>query len=186
MIIGLGHVARVGKDTVAEFLEKEHGYTRLAFADELRRLAVKVNPIVGPNYRLGNAIADHGWEGAKTQFPEVRIFLQHLGTACRDVFNEKIWVNRVADQIYENPRRDYVITDVRFRNECDVLKRFDNEIPVKLVKVFRPGYVASGHVSETALINYAWDYVLDNTGTIDDLGHAVVRMLDAFAPVASE
>ena len=36
MIIGLGYKARVGKDTVGDYLVKNHGFVRLGFADALK------------------------------------------------------------------------------------------------------------------------------------------------------
>lgn len=36
LVIGLHGLPRVGKDTIAEYLAERHGFTRLAFADELK------------------------------------------------------------------------------------------------------------------------------------------------------
>lgn len=182
MIIGVGHVARVGKNTVGDILEREHGFVQLSFADRLKQLALKIDPIVGPNMRLGQIVAEHGYEDAKMLAPEVRIFLQHLGTACRNTFHKNVWVNPIIDRILEDVKKDYVITDVRFANECGGLKELTSiaGLDVRLVKVERPGYGAAGHVSETELVSYPWQYVLRNDGTLDDLGHRVTVMLDAF------
>ena len=46
MILGLAGYATSGKDTVGRYLVEEHGFTRLAFADTLKRFALAVNPIV--------------------------------------------------------------------------------------------------------------------------------------------
>lgn len=42
MIIGIGGEKESGKDTVADMLVKEHSYRRLAFADNLKNMCIKV------------------------------------------------------------------------------------------------------------------------------------------------
>ena len=45
-ILGLVGRKQSGKDTFAQRLVEEHGYTRLAFADPLKAVALAANPIV--------------------------------------------------------------------------------------------------------------------------------------------
>jgi len=83
----------------------------------------------------------------------------------------------------------WVITDVRFPNELDCIKNglLGKPIPKNdfrfLVRVNRPDRNLSYtnqtiHPSETALDEYLkWDYVIDNTGTLDDLAFEVHTML---------
>lgn len=42
MIIGLSGQARAGKDTVADFLVKNHGFVKIAFADEIKRICMRL------------------------------------------------------------------------------------------------------------------------------------------------
>ena len=46
-IIGLTGFDGAGKTTVANYLEREHGFTVVSFADELKRLLMILDPIVG-------------------------------------------------------------------------------------------------------------------------------------------
>ena len=46
MIIGLSGYAQVGKDTVAQILVEEYGYSRIGFADIIRNACYRLNPIV--------------------------------------------------------------------------------------------------------------------------------------------
>jgi hypothetical protein len=178
--------ARSGKDSVAEVLTEEFGYRRLAFADELKEAALRTDPIISwiPNFytdgsgepiRLNELIADDGWERVKDEYPEVRRFLQHLGHAMRQV-DPEVWIWPVIEHIercYEADRR-IVITDCRYRNEADTLRRNG----FLLVRVVRPGAGGDQHVSETELDDYPVDFTLKNTGSLEDLREAA-RMLGA-------
>jgi hypothetical protein len=192
MLIGLGNYARVGKDAVASVLVQEHGFTRVAFADALKELALKADPLIYSNAmvnvatgrgHLKQVVHANGWENAKNQFPEVRKFLQNLGVAAREVMGENVWVDAAFAGFNQHGpegrflgESDVVVTDVRFPNEFERIK----DLGGKLVKVSRPGYgPANQHVSETALEDFEWDYELQNNGTLDDLPAKVASMLEA-------
>ena len=77
MIIGLTGYARSGKDTVASILVEDYGFTRVAFADPIRDLLLKINPILENGYRLGEHVKEFGWELAKAR-TEVPVSYTHL------------------------------------------------------------------------------------------------------------
>lgn len=140
-IIGVTGYARHGKDTVGRVLVEEFGYTRFAFADILKSMALTLNPIVLVDdedqaefeakgaeldppariptgfHRLADIVAEYGWELAK-EIKEVRRFLQVLGTeAVRDHLGDDTWVNAVDIAIAKAGVTDVVMTDARFPNE---------------------------------------------------------------------
>lgn len=163
MIIGLSGYARSGKDEVAKILVEEYGYKRIAFADNIRKLLYATNPQVGGN-RLQFLVEDYGWDVAKSQ-PEVRHLLQSLGVAARNLFGEDFWVAQALSQVHlEN---NWVITDVRFTNEADRIKQYDNS---QVWRIKRTGVEAvNGHVSEHDMDGYQVDMILKNEGTLEDL-----------------
>lgn len=176
-IVGIGHVARVGKDTAGEALCRDLGFTRVGFADQLKELAKLIDPIVTSSTvtvntdvgkgRLSWVVKGLGWEAAKDQYREVRRFLQALGEAGRLTFGEDFWINRAlsdakADRI--------VVTDVRYLNEAEAIRAMGG----LLIRINRPGRVASGHVSETDLLGFEWDEEFDNNGSIQELQQHVV------------
>lgn len=161
MIIGLGHQARVGKDTAAAILVDKYGFKRLAFADRLKAMALEINPLVLTEKRLAMVVAQIGWEEAKL-IPEVRRFLQALGVAARDHLGNDVWVWPILEEMDAYPDRDYVITDVRFPNEFDDLVGYG----ATMVKLTRDGSDAGDHISETALADADWDFVIQNVGTL--------------------
>jgi len=159
-VIGLSGYARTGKDTIAAILVEQHGYQRIAFADQLRELTLRIDPYVTTaGTRLSTVIGQYGWERAKDTFPEVRRLLQVTGVSVRDVVDEEAWVEALQRRL--RPDRNYVIPDVRFPNELMAVRQMDG----LTVRVTRPGYgPVNDHVSETALDDYTFDMTVDNYG----------------------
>ena len=121
-----------------------------------------------------------------------REFLQKLGTeAMRDGLHTNVWVNalfadykRALDLVKsEDPKYDlkveevgeypnWIITDMRFPNEMEAVKEKEGIT----IRVNRPVHALSQennavqlHPSETALDNADFDYVIENSGSFDDL-----------------
>ena len=115
-----------------------------------------------------------------------RLMLQLLGTECgRNIIHPEIWINSLftdcnpthTDHVpggFEYP--NWLITDVRFPNEAEAIKR-RNGLLIR-VESKRCDYT-DRHPSEIALDNYGgegnevrtdrWDKVIFNDGTIVDL-----------------
>lgn len=167
-LIGLVGRKRVGKDTVAARLVEKHGFTRYAFADNVRRALLALDPIVEPgcdghccpSERLAKIVRTCGWEFAK-EIPEVRRSLQHYGMAIREV-DRDFWARPVLAAIAADDT-PAVITDVRFRNEADAIRAVGGY----LVRITRPGLDESDtHVSETELTDYPTDGHIVNSGAL--------------------
>jgi hypothetical protein len=173
VIVGLSGYARVGKDTVGAFLVAEHGFRRVAFADELRSFLYDLNPLIpilngGPN-RVAPLVDALGWDLAK-QRDEVRALLQRIGTECVRKRDPDFWIRTALRDV--DDRDDIVITDVRFPNEARaVLDRCG-----VMLRIERPYYrPLNEHPSETALDDWSFDAVIANNGSLEDLGRAVER-----------
>lgn len=118
----------------------------------------------------------------------VREFLQKLGTECvRDGLHQNAWVNALfaeADNISINKDADgkitvqsfvrWVITDMRFRNEFEAVKKRCG-ITIRVNRGEQN--LENLHSSETALDNFVFDYEIDNNGTIDELIQSVKGIL---------
>jgi hypothetical protein len=169
-IVGLIGHKRSGKDSLAQFLVAEHGYTRVSFADPLKRAALIANPLItwdyvtGLHMYLADLVARYGWEHTKDQYPEARHFLQHLGEGIR-ALEPDFWLDKALDTIdvIDGP---VVVTDVRFLNEADALA--NTGYGATLVRILRGDADISAaldtHVSEHELDGYATDLVVDNNG----------------------
>ena len=190
-LVGLIGRARSGKDTAAAALVEERGFTRLAFADPLREIALALDPFVGSpalpgdlapfrGVRLSTAIDALGWERAKDTIPEVRRLLQRLGTeGGRAVLGENVWVDAAFAKVTATDG-PVVFTDVRFPNEADAIR----EAGGLLLRVVRPGVApVAAHASETALDGYEVDADVWNDGTVADLHATILDIVDAtFTP----
>lgn len=169
MIIGLSGYARSGKDEVAKILVEEYGFTRVAFADKIRKFLYETNPIVDTHYRLQPLVDAYGWDEVKRR-SQVRELLQNVGIAARTVFNDEFWIAQALQPVYFE--ENWVITDVRFVNEANRIKQYDN---AQLWRIKRNGIEAvNDHVSEHDLEGYPVDIILKNEGTLEDL-RALVR-----------
>jgi hypothetical protein len=182
MIIALSGYARSGKDTIAAaFIAAHPEYRRVAFADTLRAVALKANPVIPydtmNDYELDHdplskVISEYGWDGYKESpyADGVRAFLQRLGVAVREELGENAWVNAAlvqattADGLYALPE-NLIITDCRFRNEAQAVKDRGGIV----VRVTRPGVgPANDHISEHDLDDYPFDIIINNEDTPED------------------
>lgn len=143
-VVGIGHKARQGKDSLAReivILAGRRGLyaKQMAFADALRALARAL--------------------GMEKKDPYV---LQALGTdVCRRI-DINFWVNILIDNLQEQYEGTdlIVITDVRFENEAKALHEAFGAMLVKLERLNADGssYIAKdrdpNHPSEIALNDY--------------------------------
>jgi hypothetical protein len=166
MIIGLSGYAQSGKDTVAGMLIGLHGYESIAFANNIRKLLYATDPFINdghPVFRLQDLVDSQGWENAKATAPEVRRLLQDLGVGARNIFGEDFWVEQTLKNINLTDR--VVITDVRFQNEAEAIKKIDG---AKIWRINRPGVgPVNDHISETDMDLWDWDAVITNNNDND-------------------
>lgn len=172
-VIGLSGYARSGKDTIGHFLG-ERGYVRASFGDHIRTALYTLNPLVGEDRRLADVIDTYGWEQAKVERPEVRELLQRLGSEVgRDLIDQNVWVDLTLRNLPDGA--NVVVTDCRFPNEADVVKRLGGEI----WRVMRPGHgPANNHPSEVGLDSWAFDRVFVNDTTREELRERVLGVID--------
>ncbi|MEU6633823.1 hypothetical protein ABZ905_36975 [Streptomyces parvus] len=160
--------ARSGKDTVGARLVDRFGYTRLAFADPLKEMALEIDPVIpmveGIHMRLSRIVKNIGWDTAKEHFPEVRRILQHTGQTLRDR-DPNYWIHTLIRNLPEPSDIPVVVTDVRYANEADTLA----DHGFRLVRIDRPGVPEMSHTSETELGNIYAPIRIVNSGTIEDL-----------------
>lgn len=164
MIIGLTGYAQSGKDTVANILVEKYGFRRLAFADKIREILYELNPMVcGEPLQI--KVDVEGWDKAK-QHPEVRRLLQKMGVACRTQLSASVWIAPVIRAI-NSPDERIVVTDVRFKNEVDLLRLGFN---AHIWRVERPGVgPVNNHISEREVSKFPVDITLHNDGSLEDL-----------------
>jgi hypothetical protein len=186
-IIGLTGFAQHGKNTVAEVFEGL-GYRPKAFADALREMARRLNPVItwssgvvdGKTYtqvkRYAELVDEVGYEEAK-KHAEARRVLQVLGTECvRDIIGENSWVHALTRQLF--PGEKYVITDVRFPNEARAVASLGGEV----WRVHRPDFdngIGADHPSEAHIESIGAHVVLFNASDVEGLQQMVKSIIGA-------
>jgi gamma-glutamyltranspeptidase len=147
---------------------------RMAFADAIRDILYTLDPLTNNGLHLRTVVDDYGWDLAK-QDNEIRRLLQVLGTEVgRNVFGDDVWVDVLISKL--EPMDKVVITDVRFPNEARELHNLAGEI----WRVNREGVSAiNEHVSESQMDEYNFDKIIDNNGSLEDLEHAIVELIEA-------
>lgn len=175
-IIGLAGAARSGKDTVAGMLMGA-GYGRAAFADALKQACSAIFGFSWEQlYGSEKETLDPFWKDTP------RRVLQLVGTEClRRGYAEDVWVRAMERRVARDNLR-WTITDVRFPNEAEAVRRWGGVV----VEVVRPGAGpkggVEGHASENALASFAFNATIHNEGTLEDLKNevnALLRQLNA-------
>jgi len=172
MIIGLSGYARSGKDTAADRLVEHHMFTRYSFAAPMKEAMYKLNPIVSSdeigNFRYKDLVDAYGLDKSKEDAPEIRRLLQVFGTEIgRDMFGINFWVDLTLNSVKEDR---VVISDVRFKNEADAIKRIGGQV----WRINRSGVgPVTNHSSETDLDDYNFHNIIDNDYSVVDLNNII-------------
>jgi hypothetical protein len=166
MLIGIAGAAGSGKDTVADFLVQHHAFCKLSWAGPLKAglaamgmaepadRADKEKPVPG---------FDFTWREAA----------QKLGTEWGRALDPNIWIKMAARKLDQHPNNYWVISDVRFSNEADMIRErggfiiFVNRPGAELAKL---GASESQHASEKGvMVHPDRDVIIINDGTMEDL-----------------
>jgi hypothetical protein len=178
-VVGISGKIGHGKDVIANYLVREHGYVIVRMSDALKQELVERLPrtlrVLGmlngydetlPIDALVRSIKPAG----------VRELLQEYGTEVRRGDDPEYWTklwHKVARQ-----HERVVVPDVRFENEAHYIRLFSGS---QIWKVVRPNAPTpdSTHSSETFVDVYqGFDNVFINDGSIADLEQSVWVHLD--------
>ncbi len=157
-IIGLCGDIGSGKDTVAEFLQKGHGYVRVQFACKLKEVALDVfGPLGLQDHHMFGTPEDP--QAGKDQpisgivdaagVPRTgRSLLQWLGTEGFRSIDPDVWVKyAMARYVDSRPGMAHVFSDVRFANEFEAI-RARGGVVWEVSKVGGPDHDSHDHVAE--------------------------------------
>lgn len=159
-----------GKDTVGDYLCHNFGFIRLAFADQLKEY-------VGSLYNLTH---EQMYTDLKNELDPrynltPREILQDFGQEQRSRFPE-IWPDIVSRKIKDEKIENVVITDFRFQNEYECIRRhFPNGVNIICVRIDRPELddvkmPGKDNISETSLDNFQyWSLIINNNESIEEL-----------------
>ena len=168
--------ARSGKDAAAELLVEEFDFTRVAFADALKRDVAARTGL--PLSDFTTSAKDYPLRAPCPMFPEAKvprdIMLAHALRVRAG--NPNFYSEFVAGLIRSDSTKRWVVSDWRYRAEYDTLRTHIPDVRILRIRIERPGVVASADPSEHDLDNAPMDYILHNSGTISDL-RGMLRMI---------
>lgn len=180
MIIGLSGKIGSGKSTIAEIF-KQNGFYLDSFANSVKDVS---NCIFGfdRNRLEGITKEDREWREmpderysfllGKKFSPRDSLIL--IGTIFgRNQIHPDVWVETVFNRYSLSGNKDLLITDVRFPNEYNSVKKRGGI----LIRIERENTYKIEHESETSLDTYTFDYVIENNGTLEELIEKVNNIL---------
>lgn len=171
-------VMQSGKSTVAEYLVKQHGFTRVAFADSLKSMA----RVFLSSYAASNDELDRMMSGdlKETEVPGLgfspRHVMQTLGTEWgRNSLHADVWVDsaiNLAKLQMEVSGKSVVIDDLRFPNEYRAVREIGEAWMVFRSDAAKP---TTKHPSEGQLDYVEFNRVIFNNGSLSDLYRYVME-----------
>lgn len=182
-IIGITGKKYSGKDTLGKLFMSKYNYKRLAYADPLKTVC---KCIFGFNddqlYGDKKEIDDEFWKTTPRkvlQYVGTNMFREHMKNIIPHIENN-IWVEVVKKQILDerkqNPNATFVITDIRFENEAQLIRDLGG-IVIKL-KRNDSEIIIDNHASEQEIDMLYADYEFTNNNTIEELYE---KVLDAIS-----
>lgn len=166
-IIGLIGCKHSGKDTLGEYIVKSYNYNKIAFATPLKQACKN---IFGLNeaqlYGDKKDYIDEYWNITPReifQFVGTDLFRNQMNKLIP--IGENIWTKVLEKELLSNNLTKYVITDVRFKNEAQMIKNNGGF----LIKINRKTNEQDSHISETELNDISYDYEINNNSSLEDL-----------------
>lgn len=186
MIIAICGLQGSGKDTFGSILVKNHNFVKLSFASLLKDI---LSVLFDWNREMLEGTTKESrewreqideWWSNRLNIPKFspRYALQYFGTEIfRNHFHDEIWIAALEKQLYKYT--NVVITDCRFPNEINTLKKY-NAIFIRITKGYVPEWFISYennliekpegiHPSEYLWIKTDFDYKYINNGTIEEM-----------------
>lgn len=188
--------ANSGKNTLSKILWQQLQSNKkqyvsveyIAFADPIKEMARLMFPQLPRKFLYGSSkLRASPVPGAfKDGQPlTVRQLLIDLGTGVGRAYNETTWLDAFDyrfQKALKKKKRLVIVTDVRFRNEFNHLKKQG----FFQIRLLRDSDVKINHSSETnqdSIRDDEFDVVIDNNGTLKDLTNRIIEILPQIKPV---
>lgn len=194
MLIGLTGERRVGKDEVAKYFIKKYHFKNYAFANPLKKVCKElfllndeqlygskkedIDPIwnLSPREILQKTATDVIRDNIKNIFPNISI--QDGNNFW--IYHFELWYQKEKNRINKN-HVNVVISDVRFKNEVEAIRKYDGIIiKIKrdnLKKAYKKiNSKIDNHISEMEQKEIIPDYIIYNNSTIFKLYNQIEEL----------
>lgn len=203
-IIAICGLINSGKDTAADYLCEKYNFRRDSFASTLKDV---VSIVFGWDRELleGRSAESRVWReqvdqwwANKLNIPDLtpRWVLQYWGTeVCRGTFHDDIWIACLESRLH-NINSDTVITDARFANEIESVRRAGGII-ARVKRGVDPDWFITAvlanngdqdslqklidmniHASERSWAGYPLDAIIENNSSLDDLYQQITSLVE--------
>ena len=162
-----------GKDAAAALLVEEMGFERLAFADGLKEDVSRLHGI--PLHVFHDRVSkDRALEGSNKTPRD--LLLEHALTIRAT--DPDAYSRRVAARVQSGPGSRYVISDWRYKRECEHLHTIlGSNVRLLRARIQRSGITPTEDPSEHDLKGESFDFVVQNDGCISDLRDGLKTLL---------
>ncbi len=159
--IAISGKAGSGKDTIAKILQEVKPELKtFRFGDNLKKSLEFKFPLLFNSEKWENS-RDYRNEFVKDFDMTRREFLIKEAMLLRQI-SPNYWVKSLFNYL---PIENYIVSDLRFKNEFEALKR-DKAFIIRVVRDTEK----INHISERDLDDFnGWDVIIENNGTIDEL-----------------
>lgn len=173
-LIGLVGMKQVGKSTIGNHLQNQHGFKTLSFAAPLKRICSETFHIPPENFELT----------VTKELPDLELkvsprhIMQAVGTGLfRNTLPQllpdmklgcdSIWIYSMKKELEKYSTDHVVITDVRFSDECKFLKE-NGGVLIYIDRWDKEQQWLDQHESESAyLLKSQCDVIIDNTTSVE-------------------
>ena len=169
-IIGIMGKKYHGKDTIADIIVDKYNYQKISFAHPLKEGCRHIFGLTDDQlYGEKKEVIDDFWRVTPRKILQIvgtELFRDQLSKYIPDIKNT-IWVKSLERTFLDNPNTNYVVSDIRFQNELDMIKKYNGII----IKVYRPNLNNEDeHISEKESDKITgFDFEILNDSTIDSL-----------------
>lgn len=160
MLIGFGNKSRSGKDTCADYLISECGFTKVSFADPLYEIASSIQNTLHIDEKKDP------------------LLMQSIADAMKRTYGNDVFVVIAERKIKRllSLGKSVVVSDVRHTEEFNMIKLHGGSC-IKINRIDRIIDRDPTHISETQLDDALWDYEISNDSTFDSLYSSVDELL---------
>lgn len=183
MIIGISAKKQHGKDSVANIIQEltSNKFKIVKFADKLKDFVcelINCSRIDLEDENFKNKPLGNEWDfidiDGNIQKMTSRLLMQKIGTdAMRNYVHNNVWINATFSEYCD--RCNWIITDLRFKNEFEYIKKYEGIT----IRINRPSILINDdHPSETNLDDIKdFNYYIKNDGSYEDLVNKVKLIL---------